>query len=308
MIIVEWTKEEEQILFDNYVKYGSEYCSNILNRGRNAIIHRAKILGLKYNRVKKIYLEENLRPLVESSNGIAQVLDKLNLRKAGGNYQVINKYIDIYNIDISHFETSEERFEKMINDFVKIPIDKVLVENSSYSRTSLKDRLYKEGYMPRKCCLCGQSEIWNGMRISLILDHINGIHNDNRLCNLRILCPNCNAGQDTFAGRNTKRKIESEYIVKTKDKIIKEIKYNGTKITTFFCICGEKMNKESKKCTNCFSYNRRKVERPPYDQLLKEIESTNYSEVGRKYGVSDNSIRKWIKHYEKLNNNTIFTN
>jgi very-short-patch-repair endonuclease len=43
----------------------------------------------------------------------------------------------------------------------------------------------------------------------------------------------------------------------------------------------------------------RKVERPSYEQLKKEIEETSYCAVGRKYGVSDNAIRKWIKYYEK---------
>ena len=54
-------------------------------------------------------------------------------------------------------------------------------------------------------CLCGQDENWKGVKISLILDHINGIYNDNRIENLRIVCPNCNAGLDTFAGRNNKK-------------------------------------------------------------------------------------------------------
>ena len=65
--------------------------------------------------------------------------------------------------------------------------------------------LYKEEILSPVCSLCGQDENWNGMKISLILDHINGIHNDNRIENLRIVCPNCNAGLDTFAGRNINR-------------------------------------------------------------------------------------------------------
>ena len=52
-------------------------------------------------------------------------------------------------------------------------------------------------------------------------------------------------------------------------------------------------------CEKCCQLNQRKVERPPYEQLLKEIEETNYCVVGKKYNVSDNAIRKWIKQYEK---------
>ena len=43
----------------------------------------------------------------------------------------------------------------------------------------------------------------------------------------------------------------------------------------------------------------RKVDRPPYEQLMREIEETSYLAVGRKYGVSDNAVRKWVRFYER---------
>jgi hypothetical protein len=79
----------------------------------------------------------------------------------------------------------------------KINLCDILIENSSYSRASLKDRLYKEGLKKRECELCGQGEEWVGKKMSLILDHINGVNNDNRIENIRIVCPNCNATLDT---------------------------------------------------------------------------------------------------------------
>ena len=66
----------------------------------------------------------------------------------------------------------------------------------------LKKRLYIEGLKKRECELCGQGEEWKGKKMSLILDHINGVHDDNRLINLRIVCPNCNATLETHAGKN----------------------------------------------------------------------------------------------------------
>ena len=162
------------------------------------------------------------------------------------------------------------------NQTNKTPLDDILVKNSTFSRSQLKIRLYNEGLLERKCCLCGQDEEWNGMKISLILDHINGVHNDNRIDNLQIVCPNCNAGLDTFAGRNT--------------KIIKK---------EYFCECGSKIRPVSKECNSCEKKKRRIVERPSYEVLLKEVVDLGYVGTGKKYGVSDNSIRKWIKNYQK---------
>ena len=98
---------------------------------------------------------------------------------------------------------------------IKIPLKDILVPNSHYSRSSLKKRLYDEGIKCKKCELCGQGEEWNGKHMSLILDHINGIWNDNRLENLRIVCPNCNATLPTHCGKNSS--------IKVKEKLNKQI-------------------------------------------------------------------------------------
>jgi hypothetical protein len=76
----------------------------------------------------------------------------------------------------------------------------------TYARKELKDRLYKTGLKKRECELCEQDETWRGKRMSLILDHINGVNDDHRLENLRIVCPNCNATLDTFSGKNRPKK------------------------------------------------------------------------------------------------------
>jgi len=81
--------------------------------------------------------------------------------------------------------------------------------------------------------------------------------------------------------------------------IIKYVEYKRECLMNH-CKCGNVITKKSKRCKLCDSIYQRKVDRPSYKQLLKEIEETNYCEVGRKYGVCDNSIRKWIKQYEKV--------
>lgn len=82
----------------------------------------------------------------------------------------------------------------------------ILIENSSTTRKIVKSHLLREGILKNKCSECEQTESWNGKPLVMVLDHINGVNNDNRLENLRMLCPNCNSQMDTFAGRNSRRK------------------------------------------------------------------------------------------------------
>ncbi|MBA3840011.1 MAG: HNH endonuclease, partial [Thermoleophilaceae bacterium] len=74
-----------------------------------------------------------------------------------------------------------------------ITLDELLVENSDCSRSYVKKRLFEAGLKEKHCEVCGQDELWHGRTMSLILDHVNGVSDDNRLENLRIVCPNCAA-------------------------------------------------------------------------------------------------------------------
>lgn len=229
--------------------------------------------------MKEKYRKENLEPIIKKSRNFTEVFRFLNMTTTGNSRKTLMKYINEQNIDISHFETTKERYLRVnreIGIFRRIPLHKILISGSTYSNVDLKKRLYEEGLKERKCEKCGQDEDWYGERMALILDHINGEHTDNRFENLRIVCPNCNATLPTHCGKNKKKK--------------------------HYCECGNTKFKTSDKCRTCSNKTsrNRKVERPPYDQLLKEIEETNYCAVGRKYGVSDNAIRKWVKTYENV--------
>jgi hypothetical protein len=217
--------------------------------------------------------KEDLEKIVKESKTISEVIRKLGLRVAGGNFKSIKNKILKFNIDISHFDSNHVRNEKLKNYielFKKKELTECLIENSTYNnRGNIKKRLFKEGLKTNKCELCGQGEMWNNKKMSLILDHINGIWNDNRLENLRIVCPNCNATLDTHCGKQKSKQKKEEY-----RKYI-----NQKKIELY--------------------YSKRKVDRPEYEVLLKEVEELGYCATGRKYGVSDNSIRKWIKYYQK---------
>lgn len=282
-----WTKEEEQIIKNFYTENGTIFCFNLLKGKRTlfAIRRRAKVLNIskpKNMPCKNIYSKAILEPVILSSNSIREVLEKVGLRTAGGNYAVIKKYINLYKIDTTHFETYKiERYKNLKKINQKKELKEVLVVNSSYSRAQLKKRLYDEGLKEKKCEMCGQGEFWNGKKMSLILDHKNGVYNDNRLENLRIVCSNCNATLDTHCGKhNRKRNVK-----------IKEL---GLKESVDF---RSVLTKEKE-----MSYiKRRKVERPTFENLKEDVDKNGYCSVGRKYNVTDNTIRKWLKFYEKNN-------
>ena len=264
--VIKWTKNEDDFLINHYESKGSVWVANRINRTPGATQKRAKILGLKFCGVKLKYQKDNLTEIVKNSKSISDVINKLGLRNAGGNFKTIKNYIEIYKIDITHFETDDLRIVKLkeLSKENKIDLNLILVENSTYNRTSLKKRLVGENVLEYKCEKCSNMGEWLGEKITLQLDHKNGIFNDNRIENLRFLCPNCHSQTDTFAGK--------------------------------------KMKKEKKQSSDLNMYlSRRKVERPSYFILIEEVKNNGYTKTGKKYGVSDNSVRKWIKHYEKYN-------
>jgi hypothetical protein len=147
------------------------------------------------------YSEKELCEAVKTSTSIRQVLEKLNIVPAGGNYQTTNRRIKKLNIDTSHFTGQAWNRGKVIGP--KRPVEEYLKENSVVQSFKLKGRLITEGLKEHKCECCGITE-WNGKPAPIELDHINGNHHDNRLENLRILCPNCHAQTDTYRGKNKK--------------------------------------------------------------------------------------------------------
>lgn len=162
----------------------------------------------KNNMVKiRTWTFEQLAIAVKTSSSYRQVLGKLGLREAGGNYDQLKKYIREKRLDINHF--TGRAWNKGLRGTGKpfIPLEKILVKNSTYQSFKLKKRLFANKLKEPKCEECG----WNKRSIDgylpLELDHINGDRHDNRLKNLRILCPNCHSLQPTHRGKNRKKKI-----------------------------------------------------------------------------------------------------
>ena len=237
----------------------------------------------------RAYTEAEARSAVAASRSYTEALRKLGVRPAGGNHATLKKYLDIWGISTDHFDPDAVRTAALGRE--PIPLQEILVEKSSYSRAHLKGRLYRAGLKQPVCELCAQGELWRGRRMALILDHINGIGNDNRLSNLRILCPNCAATLDTHCGRKNLRPLPKERACEHCGA-----GFRPKDARQRFCSrpCGQRSNRFRRPRPRL-----RKVERPPYEQLLREIAESSYLAVGRRYGVSDNAIRKWVRQYER---------
>jgi hypothetical protein len=146
------------------------------------------------------YTEEQFIEAVKTSTSVRQVLSKIGVKEAGGNYKVAKDKIKRLNLDTSHF-TGMGWLKGQTHKHTTKPIEYYLTEDSYHQSYKLKLRLIAEGIKQHRCEECGIIE-WRGKPTPIELDHINGNNRDNRLENLRLLCPNCHAQTPTYRGRN----------------------------------------------------------------------------------------------------------
>lgn len=180
--------------------------SNTYNRLREEI-ERQDLKTDHFNpwdRRPRTYTDQQLRDAVASSRSIRQTLLKLGIKAEGGNYRTIRREIDRLKIDLRHFEGQGWRRGVTKPISPRRPLETVLVQNSPACTSALRRRLINEGVLEARCQMCGLTD-WHGQPISLELDHINGVNDDHRLQNLRLLCPNCHSQTETFRGRNMRR-------------------------------------------------------------------------------------------------------
>lgn len=123
------------------------------------------------------------------------MLTALGLRAAGGNYVQVQRVIRELGLPVGHFNGKGWRKGSREAVVPQKLLAELLVQHSTYQSFKLKKRLFSEGMKRPTCELCGWAKKSLDGRLPLELDHINGDRTDNRLNNLRILCPNCHSLQ-----------------------------------------------------------------------------------------------------------------
>ncbi|MFJ5263570.1 HNH endonuclease signature motif containing protein [Streptomyces sp. NPDC088387] len=177
---------------------------------RRYVVDRMRRLGVDvshFEREGTKWTRAILEPVVARSTSVYDVLRKLGLDPVGGHHTNISRRIKAYGIDTSHFAAS--RTERQKNNRRRRTAMEILVEDTSeHARripSSRLKRAMRELGAVERCALCGTEPTWQGKPLPLEVDHIDADWRNNRIKNLRLLCPNCHSTTDSYRGRGKGR-------------------------------------------------------------------------------------------------------
>lgn len=239
---------------------------------------------------------EKLIELVTKHNSLNDILLELGFTPAsGGGYKTLSERLKLENIDTTDLlERSKKLRAEKSSGNNRTPFDIFFSKGRYRCTKSLKKYLLEKGLIENKCSKCNRNAEWEGLPLSLQLDHINGDNTDNRVSNLRMLCPNCHSQTETFGGGirkfdRTKRKVSKEVL----EHLLKENTLEETaRITRTSNITVSKLIK-----FYGIEYVKKTARPKPLKfeidavRLAKLVETNSMEDVGKMFGVSSNSIR-----------------
>ena len=206
--------------------------------------------------------DDEFRQIIKESKTYKEALCKLGYKHSGGAYITLRKRIQTLGISVEHM-TPTARYGRPQR---QVTNEEIFVKDY-HGGVKVRERVLKDNLIPYKCVICGQPPEWHGRKLTLTLDHINGDHYDNRIENLRFLCPNCDSQQPTYGAKN-KKGYGSNYNSK------------------------EPTKKPIKGC--CKEHTVIKSPRITKEDFIVALKTfKNFTEMGKRFEVSDNAVRKW---------------
>ncbi|MFI8289723.1 HNH endonuclease signature motif containing protein [Streptomyces sp. NPDC085614] len=170
---------------------------------RRYVHHRMRRLGVDtshFEREGVRWTREVLEPVVAASTSMCQVLRRLGVDVVGGQHTHISRRVRALGIDTTHFR----RPSRAGRSLRPSPALLLVEQDPDQARRIPSDRLKRAmaaAGVQERCALCGTEPLWRGCPLPLEVDHIDGDWRDNRIENLRLLCPNCHSTTDTYRGR-----------------------------------------------------------------------------------------------------------
>lgn len=207
---VRWTDDELRVAIASSTSFRDAAVRLGAVETRKRVRRRARELGLDTTHFRadrnkaRQWSDDDLRRAVLGARSLAAIVRALGLRAAGGNFAHVRRRIEELGLDTSHVLGQGWNLGR--SPGVKRPLSEILVAGRWTSTHALKLRLLRAGLKRPACELCGWAQRAADGRVPVELDHVNGDRDDNRLENLRILCPNCHALQPTHRGLNRKRR------------------------------------------------------------------------------------------------------
>lgn len=299
--------------------------NNILSKEELLLIHDlncAKIIQ---------HFPDLVRKVIENSVSYTEVLLALNLHPSNNSArQHMKRFIaenGLTPLNYNNYRSGQTLQERVI--LSREDVLKRFVKSDAYVGTQLRKWVIAHDLIPYVCsvsnCLLSQPDkvIWNGKSIILDLDHINGDNKDNRLENLRFLCPNCHSQTETFKGRNLRqvrnaissdKAVRKENFENLPDKEILKVevsltstrkvanKYEVTEYALKKKINGEAYHDPSIAIDARGEGLRRRAKAnqsltyPPIETIVARVVSEGYESLARELGVSGNAIRKYLKN------------
>lgn len=168
---------------------------------------------MKTSKYTKELLEDNVKKVTTFSDLVRLLTNSEKVHGSMISY-LKNKLI-YFGIDYSHFNGINPNKKNGWNKLTKDDfIENYLTENPKRKtcNSNLKKWIIKFELLDYGCCVCENNGNWMGKPMTLQLDHKNGLNYDNRLSNLRFICPNCHSQTDNFTGKNSKKNITPSYI------------------------------------------------------------------------------------------------